>query len=103
MTDGPVVLIARFDGDVDELRDAYDRAHDLIMSRGGAVQVGELRHHCATSDDSLYIIGVWASEQAVRNRWSSTEFTSLLESVGFPSTPTEMTVLDLHAIEPRLA
>jgi hypothetical protein len=28
------MLIARFDGDVDELSAAYDRAHELIMSRG---------------------------------------------------------------------
>jgi hypothetical protein len=41
-----VMLIARFDGDVDQLREAYDRAHALIMSRGGATGVGELRHHC---------------------------------------------------------
>jgi hypothetical protein len=38
-----VMLIARFDGDVDQLRGAYDRAHALIMSRGGATGVGELR------------------------------------------------------------
>jgi len=53
-----VVLIARFDGDIVELSRAYDRAHALIMNRGGAVPSGELRHHCATSDNSLYIIGV---------------------------------------------
>jgi hypothetical protein len=29
----------------------------LIMERGGAVPFGELRHHCATSEDALYIIG----------------------------------------------
>jgi hypothetical protein len=39
------MLIARFDGDVDELRVAYDRAHALIMSRGGATGVG----NCATT------------------------------------------------------
>jgi hypothetical protein len=69
-----VVLIARFDGDIAELSRAYDRAHALIMSRGGAVPSGELRHHCATSDNSLYIIGVWESEEHVRRRWSSAEF-----------------------------
>ena len=57
MSLGQVMLIARFAGDVDELKAAYDRAHDLIMRRGGAVPIGELRHHCAASDDSLYIIG----------------------------------------------
>ncbi len=30
-----VVLIARFDGDVHQLTQAYDRGHALIMSRGG--------------------------------------------------------------------
>jgi hypothetical protein len=45
-----VMLIARFDGDVDELRPAYDRAHALIMSRGGATGAGELRHHCAIGE-----------------------------------------------------
>jgi hypothetical protein len=96
------MLIARFDGDVEYLTSAYDKAHDLIMSRGGAIPVGELRHHCAVSRDALYIIGVWESGEAVRARWSSTEFQQLLTSVGFPPIPTEMTVLDLHAIEPSL-
>jgi hypothetical protein len=97
-----VMLIARFDGDVGELTAAYDRVHALVMSRGGAVPVGELRHHCAVSDDALYIIGVWESEDHVRTRWSSDEFKGLLGSVGFPPTPTEMTVLHLHATEPPL-
>jgi len=101
-TEMPVMLIARFDGDVRELTEAYDRAHALIMSRGGAVSIGEVRHHCATSDGALYVIGVWESEEHVRTRWSSQEFKELLGSVGFPPTPTEMTVLHLHAIEPPL-
>src|SRR5262245_58279292 len=98
----PVMLIARFDGDVDELTEAYDKAHALIMGRGGAVPIGELRHHCATSNDALYIIGVWESEDHVRRRWSSEEFRELLASVGFPPAPTAMTILQLHAIEPPL-
>ena len=102
MTQDHVVLIARFDGDVQHLTAAYDEGHALIMSRGGAVPFGELRHHCATSDDALYIIGVWESEQAARARWSSSEFKSLLASVGFPVTPTQMTILALHAVEPPL-
>jgi len=102
MSLGQVMLIARFAGDVDELKAAYDRVHDLIMRRGGAVPIGELRHHCAASDDSLYIIGVWESEKAVRGRWASSEFKDLLASVGFPPVPTEFTVLALHAIEPPL-
>jgi hypothetical protein len=102
VTQGHVMLIARFDGDVEYLTAAYDRAHDLIMSRGGAVPIGELRHHCATSENALFIIGVWESDEAVRARWSSTEMKGLLASVGFPSTPTQMTILELHAIEPPL-
>lgn len=98
-----VVLIARFDGDVQDLRAAYDRAHALIMNRGGAVPSGELRHHCATDAESLYIIGVWESADHVRRRWSSEDFRATLESAGFPPDPTEMTILDLHAIEPPLA
>jgi hypothetical protein len=97
------MLIARFDGDVAELAAAYDRAHALIMSRGGAVPSGELRHHCATDGDSLYIIGVWESEGHIRRRWSSDEFKDTLRSVGFPSPDqAEMTILHLHAIEPPL-
>jgi hypothetical protein len=99
---GQVMLIARFEGDVAELAAAYERVHDLIMRRGGPVPVGELRHHCATSDKALYIIGVWESEEAVRSRWASAEFKDLLASVGFPATPSEFTVLSLHAIEPPL-
>ena len=98
-----VMLIARFEGDVDELTQAYDRAHALIMSRGGAVSSGELRHHCAVSEDCLYIIGVWQSEQQVRQRWSSGEFEALLTSVGFPAPGSaQITILELHAAEPPL-
>lgn len=98
-----VLLIARFDGEVDELRHAYDRAHALIMSRGGATGVGELRHHCAIGEGALYIIGVWESEERVRARWASEEFEDVLTSVGFPSPKiASTTVLELHAIEPPL-
>lgn len=97
------MLIAKFEGDVPELTAAYDRAHALIMGRGGAVPSGELRHHCATDAEALYIIGVWQSEEHIRRRWSSDEFSETLTSVGFPAPDeAEMTVLTLHAIEPPL-
>lgn len=98
-----VMLIARFDGDVDQLRQAYDKAHALIMSRGGATGAGELRHHCAIGEGALYIIGVWESEERVRTRWASEEFERVLTSVGFPSPKTaNMSILELHATEPPL-
>jgi hypothetical protein len=98
-----VVLIARFEGNVDRLTAAYDRAHAEIMSRGGAVPSGELRHHCATGEDALYIIGVWESEAHVRARWSSAEFEEVLVASGFPPPDTaELTILPLHATEPPL-
>ena len=97
------LLIARFDGDTDELKRAYDRAHAQIMRRGGAVRFGELRHHCAIGDGSLYIVGVWESEAHIRKRWSSDEFESGLVSDGFPSPKTaDITILELHAMEPPL-
>ena len=99
----PVMLIARFDGDVDQLRQAYDRAHASIMERGGTTGLGELRHHCAIGDGALYIIGVWESEDRVRSRWASDEFEEVLTSFGFPSPKTaEITILELHATEPPL-
>jgi hypothetical protein len=97
------MLIARFDGNAEELAAAYDRAHSLIMSRGGAVPIGELRHHCAIGEGSLYIIGVWESEEHIRRRWSSEDFKETLTSVGFPSPEqAHQTILHLHAIEPPL-
>lgn len=99
----PVMLIARFDGDIDRLTEAYDRAHALILSRGGTASIGELRHHCALGKDALYLIGVWESEERLRSRWSSQEFESALTSVGFPSPKSaQITVLQLHATEPPL-
>jgi hypothetical protein len=96
-----VMLIARFAGDIDQLRRAYDRAHALIMSRGGATGVGELRHHCAIGEGALYIIGVWESEERVRTRWASEELEDVLTSLGFPSPKTaETTILELHATDP---
>jgi hypothetical protein len=98
-----VVLIARFAGDVGQLTQAYDRAHALIMSRGGATDFGELRHHCALSDDALFIIGVWESEEQARSRWSSPQFAAALTAVGFPAPQTaQLSILQLHAIEPPL-
>jgi hypothetical protein len=98
-----VVLIARFDGDVRQLTQAYDRGHALIMSRGGATSFGELRHHCAISDGALFIIGVWDSEEHARSRWSSPQLEATLTSVGFPSPKTaHLSILQLHAIEPPL-
>ena len=98
----PAMLIAKFVGDVDELKAVYDRGHALIMERGGAVPFGELRHHCATSEDALYIIGVWESADHIRRRWADDEFKKVLASVGFPTEPTERMILDLHQIEPPL-
>ena len=97
------LLIARFDGDPDELTRAYDRAHALIMSRGGATSFGELRHHCAVGSGSLYIVGVWGTEDQIHAQWSSDEFEKLLLSVGFPSPKSaSITILNLHAVEPPL-
>ena len=99
----PAMLIARFSGDVDRLKEAYDRGHSLILSRGGATRFGELRHHCAVSEDALYIIGVWDSKDSIRARWSDEEFEKTLTSVGFPSPKeAELTILELHTIEPPL-
>jgi hypothetical protein len=98
-----VMLIARFDGDVGALTQAYDIAHAVILSRGGATGIGELRHHCAIGDGSLYIIGVWDTEERLRTRWASEELEKVLTSNGFPSPKkAEITILQLHNIEPPL-
>lgn len=97
------MLIARFDGEVEQLKEAYDRAHALILSRGGAIPFGELRHHAAVGNDALYIIGVWDSEEHIRSRWWSDELENTLVSAGFPSPKSaETTILHLHNIEPPL-
>ncbi len=95
------LLIAQFRGDVDALTLAYDRAHQAIMQAGGAP--GELRHHCAVGDDSLFIVGVWESEEVLRARFASEEMRTALIEAGFPSmSEADLTVLRLHAIEPPL-
>jgi hypothetical protein len=97
------LLIARFDGDINELTQAYDRAHALIMSRGGATSFGELRHHCAVGNGALFIVGVWESAEHIRSRWLSDDFEEVLVSVGFPPPKNaDITILDLHAVEPPL-
>ena len=96
-----VMLVARFDGDVHRLTDAYDKAHRLTMESGGAP--GELRHHCAVGDGALYIIGVWESEERMRARIESDALEKTLTSVGSPSFHTaDITILQLHATEPPL-
>jgi hypothetical protein len=95
-----VVLIAKFRGDVDQLTSSYDQAHRIIGQRGGAA--GELRHHCAVDDESLYLIGVWDSEERLRARWASQEFEEVLASVGFPA-PNSAEVTILRATRYRAA
>ena len=95
------LMIARFSGDVEELTSAYDRAHRAIMEAGGPP--GELRHHCAVGDDSLFIVGVWESEELMRTRFSSDGMRRALAEAGFPPMDNaEITVLRLHAVEPPL-
>ena len=96
------MLIAKFVDDVKELKRTYDIGHAAIMERGGAVQFGELRHHCAISDDALYIIGVWESADHIRRRWPDEQLRANSAAVGFPSDPSDMTILELHQIEPPL-
>jgi quinol monooxygenase YgiN len=95
------LLIARFHGDTEQRTRAYDRAHQAIMEAGGAP--GELRHHCAVGDDSLFLVGVWESEELLRTRFASEGFQKILTEAGFPPRETaEITVLRLHAVEPPL-
>ena len=97
----PVLLIARFRGDVGELTRSYDRAHALIMDAGGPP--GELRHHCAIGEDSLYIVGLWESEEHLRTRFASSEMQGALEAAGFPPmSQSEQTILHIHAVEPPI-
>lgn len=97
----PTLVIARFRGDVEKMTRAYDRAHRAIMDAGGPP--GELRHHCAVSDDSLYIVGVWESEEAMRTRFASQQMRDALVAAGFPPMDdAEVSVLRLHAVEPPL-
>lgn len=96
-----VLLIARFRGDVGELTRAYDRGHQLIMDAGGPP--GELRHHCAVSEDSLYIVGLWESEERLRTRFASSEMQEALETSGFPQmNQAEQTILQVHNVEPPI-
>lgn len=96
-----VLLIARFRGDVEELTRAYDRAHQAIMDAGGPP--GELRHHCAVSANSLYIVGLWESEEHLKTRFASGEMRGALEGAGFPAmNQAEQTILRVHAVEPPI-
>src|SRR6266852_3338140 len=97
------LLIAWFDGDINALTQAYDRGHGLIMSRGGATSFGELRHPCAVGNGALFIVGAWEAAEQIRRRWWSVELEEVLLSVGFPSPKSaDVTILDLHAVEPPL-
>lgn len=77
-----VVVIARFDGDVEGSKWAYDDAHRLIMERDGPPS--EFRHHCAVDESALYIISVWESEEHLRRRFGTKEFKETLSRTGFP-------------------
>jgi hypothetical protein len=98
----PALLIARFPGDPNALQAAYDRAHQLILAQSGP-PFGELRHHCARSEDALYLVGVWQSEAHITRRFGDPAFCRLLQSADFPlPTTAELTILRLHTAIPPI-
>ncbi|HET7486676.1 MAG TPA: hypothetical protein VFJ85_02020 [Acidimicrobiales bacterium] len=102
MNETAALLIARFPGDPDRLRTAYDRAHEQILARPGP-PIGELRHFCALGDDALSIVGVWRSEAHITARFSDPAFHQVLRSARFPTPDAaDITILQLHLAHPSL-
>jgi quinol monooxygenase YgiN len=52
---------------------------------------------------TVYLVGVWESEEAMRTRFGSDQMRATLADAGFPAMDeAEITVLRLHAVEPPL-
>lgn len=64
---------------------------------------GELRDHRAVGEDSLYIVGVWESDEAMRTRFASQQMRDALARAGLPPMDeAEIRLLRVHAVEPLL-
>lgn len=94
----PVMMIAKFKGDPEQLTHAYDVADaELEKAMGTRMPPGALHHVSAPAADGLYIVDVWESEQALRGMLESPEFGATLSKAGFPpADQAEIQILPVH-------
>lgn len=97
-------VLARFDGDPNQLQQAYDQASSsLEQQTGSALPPGALRHTCALAENALFVVDVWESEAALRAVIESDQFQQALTGAGFPSPKeADIQVLQVHAAIPPL-
>ena len=99
-----VLMIAKFKGSPSELKTAYDKSSKLLEEQtGSALPPGAVRHACALSDDALFVVDIWESEEVLRGTIESDQFEQMLTSQGFPSPRNaEIQILQVHATIPPL-
>ena len=94
-----VLLIAKFPGDPEVLKKAYDQADsDLAAKFGTRMPPGSLHHVGASAPDGFYVVDVWESEAALRGMLESPAFTETIIAAGFPPEQAEIQVLPVHAV-----
>ena len=95
-----VLMIAKFHGDPEALKIAYDKADGQLASKlGTRMPPGSLHHVSAVAPDGLYIVDVWESEETLQGMLGSPAFTETLADAGFPGPDqAEIQVLPVHAV-----
>ena len=94
-----VLMIAKFPGDPEALKVACDKADDELEAKFGTrMPPGATHHVCATSDDGLFIVDVWESEEVLRGMLQSPEFGETVVAAGFPSpAEADIQILPIYA------
>jgi hypothetical protein len=95
-----VLLIAKFPGDPDALKTAYDKADAELESKlGTRMPPGSLHHVSAVAPDGLYIVDVWESEESLRGMLQSPAFMETLKAAGFPGPDeADIQIVPIHAV-----
>ena len=94
-----VLMIAKFAGDPETLRAAYDKADSALEAKlGTRMPPGATHHVCAISDDALFVVDVWESEETLRGMLQAPEFVDTVMAAGFPSpTDADIQIFPIHA------
>jgi hypothetical protein len=98
----PVLMIAKFPGDPEALKAAYDKADiELEAKLGTRMPPGSVHHVSAIAADGIYIVDVWESEAALRGMLESPEFGETVVAAGFPPPDqADIQILPIHAVLP---
>jgi heme-degrading monooxygenase HmoA len=92
-----VLVLFKWEGDLDELLGAYDRELAHAVPREQPQRISQT---CARANDGIVIVDVWQSREDFQKMMEDPEFQKNLESAGWPTEPQLVQIYEVHATIP---